>query len=1351
MTKGIGLKLSTLLSPLSARTSNSVRPPWSDDDDDDDDSDSNNYERSIRKKKKIVLTRSDNRKGRIGSNRKKKNKKKQRYYSDESSYYSNSGASLSALSEEDDDSLEAYTSESDSGGEYASPRSRRRGEHRHRHRRQHRQQGDRDKRRRRKRREEWSSSSSSGSVQSEYIGDNGDYVLTRGELNELSTKTLRKRCHRAGIDANKAMDKGDLVEALCDHYRSSRKSKSNPATVRGVADGTNRGRRKHREMTEGGRGLDDETTQMIEILQEIIPFYGQGDHQSDAIVRDTIERLPEHALELPDATGNTILLLACQSGAYDLVPLLLSRGSDAGAQNNDGVASLHYACYTDSFSPEMAELLVDNGATADVFENQYGCSPLHWAAFAGHTDLCNLLCHAGGNPRTVDKNGCDAVEYARQSGNEDCSQFLLSLADPRAGAAASAASTHTASVEQAANNNEGGAWEEHIDDQSGRKYFRNTSTEQALWENEYKELTLHAPAAPKDEQSITVGGDNKMDENHLLTAPIPDSAKIMPPSPIIANETNNIMSSNTFEERMVALQSKMEKQFLQQLSKIEGRISEQQQQPMEQQQQQQHTSATASSESPSESLIEMTSKVVQLQADIGGKDLEILSLKRDVSSLEAKLAMGIEQQQQRPSIQTRDASVGDGNILLELHRESSSSHETKIDIATVRDELEMTSRRLKLAQEQSLELETQLRLSKQELLAAQDKQALAEQQVATAEDMLAKERLAKDDILRLLEQTKQGAQVGEEISQSMKGEKVRDKETIARLELNLKSMELVKADEIAVFQSQLDHKEKKLVDESLKITRLNEEMEDMRRSITSERDRLDVAQREHSTELQQLRDAGINERAKLEEELAKSYGADKEELQRQLNEERLSRMEKEVERNDAIESKEDAVKRMVAAEARLEEVNEFIAKAKELTGANERLHRALQDETEKRKTLHNKLEDLKGRIRVYVRIRPLSASEEERQCQSALIKEDKRTCVMNADPDKGTGDPKSWEFDQVFCGSSDSGNGQEDIFRDTCLLITSAVDGFNVCLFAYGQTGSGKSYTMFGPGAVSYNTLNGDSGLAPRAAEELFRVLQEKEASCHIDVQVCMFELYNDSLRDLLVSSRGEEGSPGGKTLKIKLAKHSETGMVEVDGATKESVTDASELLSLFERGSQGRATASTSMNADSSRSHLIASIVTTLTNRRTGKQLRGKLTLCDLAGSERVSKSGATGDQLKEAQSINKSLSALGDVISALTSGSRHIPYRNHPLTKLMSDSLGGSAKTVLFLCCSPADYNRSESINSLDFARRCKNVTNNVSGGSGSGDQALQIRKLQTTITRMKKEGKTVKPNRKVGRPGY
>lgn len=234
--------------------------------------------------------------------------------------------------------------------------------------------------------------------------------------------------------------------------------------------------------------------------------------------------------------------------------------------------------------------------------------------------------------------------------------------------------------------------------------------------------------------------------------------------------------------------------------------------------------------------------------------------------------------------------------------------------------------------------------------------------------------------------------------------------------------------------------------------------------------------------------------------------------------------------------------------------------------------------------------------------------------------------------------------------------------------------------------GSGKTYTMFGPDDPTNET---QMGLAPRVAQEIFKKLQERSSSNDVEVTVSMLELYNDKLQDLLVSTKTP--AEGYSELKIRLAEHTSTGLVEVEGAKIKSATNSRELLDIFHRGSQGRTSSSTKMNAESSRSHMITSVVISLTNRRTGKSVHGKLTLVDLAGSERVSKSGADGHQLKEAQSINKSLSALGDVIGALTTGGRqHIPYRNHPLTMLMSDSIGGNAKTLMFLCCSPAEYNR-------------------------------------------------------------
>eukprot|EP01084_Bolivina_argentea_P259748 438405_1 len=167
--------------------------------------------------------------------------------------------------------------------------------------------------------------------------------------------------------------------------------------------------------------------------------------------------------------------------------------------------------------------------------------------------------------------------------------------------------------------------------------------------------------------------------------------------------------------------------------------------------------------------------------------------------------------------------------------------------------------------------------------------------------------------------------------------------------------------------------------------------------------------------------------------------------------------------------------------------------------------------------------------------------------------------------------------------------------------------------------------------------------------------------------------------------------------------------------------------------GARRRAVGGTKMNADSSRSHLITSILIQSEHRLTSSVATGKLSMVDLAGSERAGKSGATGEQLKEAQSINKSLSSLGDVISALTkANTKHVPFRNHPLTMLMSDSLGGNSKTLMFVCTSPADYNVSETSSALQFAQRCREVHNTSADVAAA--QAQQIRALRRELEKAK-----------------
>eukprot|EP00769_Ergobibamus_cyprinoides_P002500 gnl/Ergobibamus_cyprinoides/3627.p1 GENE.gnl/Ergobibamus_cyprinoides/3627~~gnl/Ergobibamus_cyprinoides/3627.p1 ORF type:complete len:310 (+),score=99.40 gnl/Ergobibamus_cyprinoides/3627:32-931(+) len=236
---------------------------------------------------------------------------------------------------------------------------------------------------------------------------------------------------------------------------------------------------------------------------------------------------------------------------------------------------------------------------------------------------------------------------------------------------------------------------------------------------------------------------------------------------------------------------------------------------------------------------------------------------------------------------------------------------------------------------------------------------------------------------------------------------------------------------------------------------------------------------------------------------------------------------------------------------------------------------------------------------------------------------------------------------------------------------------------------------------------NGElEGVAPRAVRLLFELAAAAPTHTY-EISCYMLELYNEQLVDLLRSkrSRSRLGDDKADKIDIKLDSH---GMVYVTNVAVVPVASAAELLAVLDAGFAARATSATAMNSESSRSHLMFSILIRGTNTRNGAVTTGKLSLTDLAGSERQSKTGASGQQLKEALSINKSLSALGDVIGALTRGETHIPYRNNKLTRLLMDSLGGNAKTLMFVNVSPSDYNAEEGLSSLLYARRVKAIKN-------------------------------------------
>lgn len=382
--------------------------------------------------------------------------------------------------------------------------------------------------------------------------------------------------------------------------------------------------------------------------------------------------------------------------------------------------------------------------------------------------------------------------------------------------------------------------------------------------------------------------------------------------------------------------------------------------------------------------------------------------------------------------------------------------------------------------------------------------------------------------------------------------------------------------------------------------------------------------------------------------------------------------------------------------------NEQTAAILKMQGAQlAELEALYKEEQVLRKRYFNTIEDMKGKIRVYCRLRPLNDKEAAEKERSVLKSVDEFTVEHIWRDDK----IKQHCYDRVFDGNA----SQVDVFEDTKYLVQSAVDGYNVCIFAYGQTGSGKTFTIYGS--------DNNPGLTPMATSELFRILKRNHNKYSFSLKVYMVELYQDTLIDLLLPKKA-------RPLKLDIKKDSK-GMVSVENATIVSVSSYDELKVIIERGSEQRHTTGTLMNEQSSRSHLILSVIIESTNLQTQSVARGKLSFVDLAGSERVKKSGSTGSNLKEAQSINKSLSALGDVISALSSTSQHIPYRNHKLTMLMSDSIGGNAKTLMFVNISPAESNLDETYNSLTYASRVRSIVNDPSKNVASKEVA-RLRRL-------------------------
>ncbi|KAA3461648.1 kinesin-like protein KIF3B [Gossypium australe] len=354
-----------------------------------------------------------------------------------------------------------------------------------------------------------------------------------------------------------------------------------------------------------------------------------------------------------------------------------------------------------------------------------------------------------------------------------------------------------------------------------------------------------------------------------------------------------------------------------------------------------------------------------------------------------------------------------------------------------------------------------------------------------------------------------------------------------------------------------------------------------------------------------------------------------------------------------------------------------------------------------------------GNIRVFCRCRPLS--KEEISAGSAQVVDFDAAKDGDIGILTGASTKKTFKFDRVYTPK----DNQVDVFADALPLVTSVLDGYNVCIFAYGQTGTGKTFTMEG--------TDQNRGVNYRTLEQLFHIAKERSETFMYNISVSVLEVYNEQIRDLLSTS------PTSKRLEIK---QSAEGFHHVPGIVEAQVENIKEVWNVLQIGSNSRAVGSNNVNEHSSRSHCMLCIMVKSKNLMTGECTKSKLWLVDLAGSERLAKTDAQGERLKEAQNINKSLSALGDVVYALATKSSHIPYRNSKLTHLLQDSLGGDSKTLMFVQISPSERDLSETLSSLNFATRVRGVE---LGPAKRQVDTSELQKMKTMLEKARQESRS------------
>ncbi|GMI10527.1 hypothetical protein TrLO_g11170 [Triparma laevis f. longispina] len=606
------------------------------------------------------------------------------------------------------------------------------------------------------------------------------------------------------------------------------------------------------------------------------------------------------------------------------------------------------------------------------------------------------------------------------------------------------------------------------------------------------------------------------------------------------------------------------------------------------------------------------------------------------------------------------------------------------------------------------------------------------------------EQEKEDEIERLKVEMERGREESEETMRELKGKIGELNGALETLSSSNMSKENRDSSQLSEFKDKLSVTLKKFDDAKDKYNKLNKEKAELERENKALNSSINDIDHELKQAVMKLQDTKVDLKSKEDEyesmrgELGKELEGERklrgEELGklREMMKEKVEKEEKlkgemgelteelvavkrefELTKDDLEESKQEAKTAWKKWDKAVEDVekvkvlnqkmeftrDEALREVEELKERIERLEvegKAYRDKSEewegkygenqrKIKKLNEHIVTLQGNIRVFCRLRPLSKKEEE-EVENDPEAPSMEKSIQHLDDGKMLFHGAMYEYDHVFTPNTN----QSEVFNEVQSAVSSSMEGYRVCIFAYGQTGSGKTHTMEGP--------RRDRGVNFRALEEMFEIAKSDNVKTYT-FRVSVLEVYNETVCDLLTQGKAGEGTD----LAIRMRKD----QVFVEGLTECEVESTDDVEELMQLASSNRSTASNNVNEHSSRSHLVLSVKVGGTNKSNGTVINGKLNLIDLAGSERLKNTSASGQRLKEAQNINKSLSALGDVVNALgKEKAGHVPYRNSKLTFLLQDSLRSSAKVLMFVNINPAPKSAGESICSLNFAARCRAV---------------------------------------------